>query len=75
MSVPMPSRSAPTARADARFPNSQHTEHALPAAARSRLSALDAWRGLTILLMLLVNNVALDTLTPRQLQQIGRAHV
>ncbi|GGJ86671.1 heparan-alpha-glucosaminide N-acetyltransferase domain-containing protein [Deinococcus aquiradiocola] len=34
----------------------------------ARLSALDAWRGLTILLMLLVNNVALDTLTPRQLQ-------
>ena len=69
MSVPMPSRSAPAGRTDARVPNSQHTEHALPAAAtRSRLSALDAWRGLTILLMLLVNNVALDTLTPRQLQ-------
>ena len=34
----------------------------------SRLSSLDAWRGLTILLMLLVNNVSLDTLTPKQLQ-------
>ncbi|MGY2894649.1 DUF5009 domain-containing protein [Deinococcus sp. UYEF24] len=33
-----------------------------------RLSSLDAWRGLTILLMLLVNNVTLDTLTPQQLQ-------
>ncbi|MGI8748547.1 MAG: heparan-alpha-glucosaminide N-acetyltransferase domain-containing protein, partial [Deinococcus sp.] len=33
-----------------------------------RLSALDAWRGLTVLLMLLVNNVALDVVTPRQLQ-------
>ncbi len=37
-------------------------------ASTARLWALDAWRGLTILLMLLVNNVALDTLTPRQLQ-------
>ncbi|MFC4454861.1 heparan-alpha-glucosaminide N-acetyltransferase domain-containing protein [Deinococcus sonorensis] len=33
-----------------------------------RLSALDAWRGLTVLLMLLVNNVALDYKTPFQLQ-------
>ncbi len=41
---------------------------ALPATATARLSSLDAWRGLTILLMLLVNNVALDILTPRQLQ-------
>lgn len=32
-----------------------------------RLAALDALRGLTILLMLLVNNVALDTATPDQL--------
>ncbi|WP_407540385.1 DUF5009 domain-containing protein [Deinococcus radiomollis] len=33
-----------------------------------RLSSLDAWRGLTILLMLLVNNVTLGALTPWQLQ-------
>jgi len=32
-----------------------------------RLLALDALRGLTILLMLLVNNIVLDTATPRQL--------
>lgn len=34
---------------------------------RTRLSALDAWRGLTVLLMLLVNNVALGEYTPAQL--------
>lgn len=32
-----------------------------------RLAALDAFRGLTILLMLLVNNVNLDTATPKSL--------
>lgn len=32
-----------------------------------RLIALDAWRGLTVMLMLLVNNVALGGLTPMQL--------
>lgn len=36
--------------------------------ARTRLSALDAWRGLTVLLMLLVNNVALGHSTPAQLR-------
>jgi predicted acyltransferase len=41
---------------------------ATPGIKAARLSALDAWRGLTILLMLLVNNVALGGLTPRQLQ-------
>lgn len=35
--------------------------------ARPRLTALDAWRGLTVLLMLLVNNVALGNYTPAQL--------
>lgn len=34
----------------------------------SRLLALDAFRGLTIVLMLLVNNVALGIFTPKQLQ-------
>lgn len=34
----------------------------------ARLLSLDAFRGLTILLMLLVNNVALDAYTPRHLQ-------
>ncbi|WP_216319155.1 heparan-alpha-glucosaminide N-acetyltransferase domain-containing protein [Deinococcus aestuarii] len=40
-----------------------------PVAARrtARLTALDAWRGLTVLLMLLVNNVALGGRTPAQL--------
>jgi predicted acyltransferase len=37
------------------------------AAKPERLLSLDALRGLTILLMLLVNNVALDTYTPPQL--------
>src|SRR5689334_7224895 len=32
-----------------------------------RLMSLDAFRGLAILGMLLVNNIALDTATPRQL--------
>ncbi|WP_425146179.1 DUF5009 domain-containing protein [Deinococcus sp.] len=36
-------------------------------ASSGRLSSLDAWRGLTVLLMLLVNNLALDTLAPSQL--------
>lgn len=38
-----------------------------PASAASRLVSLDAFRGLTILGMLLVNNVALDTRTPAHL--------
>jgi len=38
-----------------------------PAHARQRLTSLDAFRGLTILLMLLVNNIALDVFTPAQL--------
>ncbi|WP_019012014.1 heparan-alpha-glucosaminide N-acetyltransferase domain-containing protein [Deinococcus aquatilis] len=33
----------------------------------ARLTALDAWRGLTVLLMLLVNNVSLGSRTPAQL--------
>lgn len=38
-----------------------------PAPSTGRLVALDAFRGLTILGMLLVNNAAMDTATPRQL--------
>ena len=71
MSVPMPSRSpaASTAEAALSGQRQEQLERAAPVAAtKTRLSALDAWRGLTILLMLLVNNVALDSLTPRQLQ-------
>ncbi|MBB5234788.1 hypothetical protein [Deinococcus budaensis] len=42
---------------------------AAPAAAGTgRLAALDAWRGLTVGLMLLVNNVALGSLTPGPLR-------
>lgn len=37
------------------------------APARARLTALDAWRGLTVMLMLLVNNVSLGSHTPAQL--------
>lgn len=43
-----------------------------------RLGALDAFRGLTILLMLLVNNTALDTATPKHLMHAewtGRVHL
>ncbi|MFC6659502.1 heparan-alpha-glucosaminide N-acetyltransferase domain-containing protein [Deinococcus multiflagellatus] len=36
--------------------------------ASGRLTALDAFRGLTVMLMLLVNNVALGSATPAQLQ-------
>ena len=45
-------------------------EHTPPEHSRAparRLVALDAWRGLTILLMLLVNNVSLGRYTPSQL--------
>ena len=35
--------------------------------ARARLVSLDAFRGLTIVLMLLVNNIALDVFTPTEL--------
>lgn len=38
-----------------------------PPAKPARLRSLDAFRGLTIVLMLLVNNIALDTATPKQL--------
>lgn len=38
-----------------------------PPLARRRLVSLDAFRGLTIFGMLLVNNIALDTATPRDL--------
>lgn len=37
------------------------------AAPRKRMSSVDAFRGLTILGMLLVNNIALDTATPQHL--------
>lgn len=42
-----------------------------------RLAALDAFRGLTVLLMLLVNNISLDTATPKHLTHAewsGRVH-
>ncbi|CAM3675187.1 DUF5009 domain-containing protein [Deinococcus saxicola] len=39
----------------------------VPKVKPARLTALDAWRGLTVLLMLLVNNVALGGRTPYQL--------
>src|SRR5262245_53684572 len=42
-----------------------------PAEAPPRLQSLDAFRGLTILGMLLVNNMALDTATPPQFNHAG----
>jgi predicted acyltransferase len=57
MALPGPSESAALHSAD------QSQTHA-PA---RRLVALDAWRGITILLMLLVNNVSLGSFTPDQL--------
>lgn len=44
---------------------------AAPPPTKTRLVSLDAFRGLTILGMLLVNNVALDEATPRQLTHAG----
>ncbi len=41
--------------------------NAAPPGPPARLTALDAWRGLTVLLMLLVNDVALGSWTPAQL--------
>lgn len=49
--------------ADKEEPKAAPAEQAKPA----RLLSLDAFRGLTILLMLLVNNVALDVFTPKHL--------
>jgi predicted acyltransferase len=48
-------------------PSAESTESSDPKSSSKRLLSLDAFRGLTILGMLLVNNVALDTATPRQL--------
>jgi len=54
------------ARAEIEAPNLGSEVAHVEKPARSR--ALDALRGLTVLLMLLVNNVSLDYLTPTQLQ-------
>jgi predicted acyltransferase len=48
-------------------PSPEAKETSAPKSPSKRLQSLDAFRGLTILGMLLVNNVALDTATPRQL--------
>jgi predicted acyltransferase len=50
-----------------RAPQGQEVAVEKPTSIPKRLAALDAFRGLTIVLMLLVNNVALDEQTPRQL--------
>jgi len=42
-----------------------------PPPAGARMVSLDAFRGLTVLGMLLVNNIALDTMTPTQLTHAG----
>jgi predicted acyltransferase len=48
-------------------PEEKAIESPPEAKANARLVSLDAFRGLTILLMLLVNNIALDTATPAHL--------
>ena len=50
-----------------RHRSSSRTIHAVSTSS-ARLRSLDAFRGLTIVLMLLVNNIALDWATPKQLQ-------
>lgn len=45
----------------------QPKAEAKPRAKPARILSLDAFRGLTILLMLLVNNIALDVFTPKHL--------
>jgi len=54
---------APSAKEESRPGNLSATK-----TKTARLLSLDAFRGLTILLMLLVNNVALDASTPKHLQ-------
>jgi predicted acyltransferase len=46
--------------------NSVSNDESEPKSSATRLLSLDVFRGLTILGMLLVNNMALDTATPRQ---------
>lgn len=48
-------------------PDPVHPAQAASISKAARLISLDAFRGLTILLMLLVNNAAVDTATPAQL--------
>ncbi len=60
-----PESSAPIEAAD--NPEVEPGEPLTPVPKRNRLTSLDAFRGLTILLMLLVNNIALDVYTPAQL--------
>lgn len=64
--VPEPKASAPKSAATAGPKAAEQTDTQTVARA-PRLTALDAWRGLTVLLMLLVNNVALGGRTPEQL--------
>ena len=68
VSVPMPSSDRGRENNEGAGTPAGTQAQTAPAASSLRLSALDAWRGLTILLMLLVNNVSLGNLTPRQLQ-------
>ncbi len=58
---------ATEARELSSLPQAEGATRASAQAKQPRLASLDAFRGLTILGMLLVNNVALDTATPVQL--------
>ena len=57
----------PTATGAPAVSTSTPADSVLPERTSARLLSLDVFRGLTILLMLLVNNTALDTATPAQL--------
>lgn len=48
----------------AQAPRPKEEQKAAPGTKQPRLVSLDAFRGLTVVLMLIVNNVALDTWTP-----------
>lgn len=65
---PITHQGTPRSLKDEILPAEQSREHEHTHTNASRLSCLDAWRGLTVLLMLLVNNVTLDALAPPQLQ-------
>jgi predicted acyltransferase len=63
----LPGRQTPELTPPDERPSEQRRARAKPPGVPRRLTSLDAFRGLAILGMLLVNNVALDTATPAPL--------
>src|ERR1700679_1217462 len=59
------------ATAEQEIPPAETPPKPAPKPGAYRLTSLDAFRGLTVFLMLLVNNIALDTQTPSQLTHAG----